>query len=403
MKHILIDGLGSITIDESKVFHLDRCDFLPKKERKMDRTDEGYLQGNAAIARTGVLTYILSDGTIRKELVPRETLFNVDSMRSLALKPITNSHPPETLIDSKTVKRRKVGTVGETIQQDGDFLTASMVITDADAIESVEAGKDELSPGYRADILVQEGTWNGERYDAIQIKRTYNHLAICDKARGGQDLKLNLDETKIDSVEGFGFRKNTITNIPYQKKGRNMPTIRLDGIDYEAAQEVINNTTKLLSKIDELEDAVKKGNVDLQKLTAAKDQLQEKCDELEKRDIASEIVQGVSNRLSLLRTAEAVIDEKEQEKLDNLSDTEIKKMVIVTKYPNAKLDDKEDVYITARFDAIVEELDFDPNAVKDQVKKVKKVDSPSIDKVEKARLDGEEYIKNAYMSLGKSK
>ena len=41
--------------------------------------------------------------------------------------------------------------------------------------------------GYKVDLLLQSGTTdNGERYDAVQLRRRYNHLAICDRARGGQ-------------------------------------------------------------------------------------------------------------------------------------------------------------------------------------------------------------------------
>jgi hypothetical protein len=41
----------------------------------------------------------------------------------------------------------------------------------------------------------------------------------------------------------------------------------------------------------------------------------------------------------------------------DMSDTDIKKAVITAMYPTAKLDGRDEVYITARFDSAVEDLD----------------------------------------------
>jgi len=42
---------------------------------------------------------------------------------------------------------------------------------------------------------------------------------------------------------------------------------------------------------------------------------------------------------------------------DGMSDIDIKKAVITAIYPAAKLDGKDEVYVSARFDAAVEDLD----------------------------------------------
>ena len=200
--------MPTITVENNTIDYLDsdlievqRCDFA--KIGSVKRTDEGYLQGSAAIARVGVMTYIRADGTTFREYVPAETLFNQDSMDSMKLKPITNKHPDEVLLDACSVKRRKVGSVGEIIKRDGDHLVVSLVITDDDAVGAVQDGRQELSPGYRSRVLMQAGEYNGEKYDGIQISRKYNHLAICDAARGGKTLRLNLDSVELDKVDGF--------------------------------------------------------------------------------------------------------------------------------------------------------------------------------------------------------
>lgn len=387
--------------DESNTYEVDRCDFFPVKVGSIKKTAEGYLKGEAPIARVGILKYLLPDGSTRHELVPPDTLFNKDSMDSLKLQPVTDTHPKEILLDSKTVKRRRVGTTGETVKQDGEFLVTALAITDDDAIRNVESGRQQLSPGYKALLVMQSGTFRGQRYDAVQIKRTYNHVAICDRARGGSDLRLNLDAFDIEEIEKLdGFE---ISNNQLQKES-NMPKFRIDGIDYDAAQEVINFISKLQSNCDAIQGKLDTANADSQKLQAKVDELTEKNDSLSKRDIDKEIREGVTKRLGILKVAQTVLDQKEHGKLDSMTDAEIKSAVIKAKFPSANLDGKTEVYIDARFDSISETLEFDTDAIgRSRQASGKRADGENIDPVEKAKKDSEERILKAYESFGSEK
>ena len=75
----------------------------------------------------------------------------------------------------------------------------------------------------------------------------------------------------------------------------------------------------------------------------------------EKNDSA-EIDRRVKERISLLKVAEKTLSMEDLERVDSFSDFEIKKLVITSKSKNAKLDDKSDVYINARYDAIIEDM-----------------------------------------------
>lgn len=405
---------------------LYRVDFTGRRVGSVKKTDEGYLAGQAPIAKVGILTYYLEDGTTRRELVSKDTLFNADSMRSLYMRPITDTHPREKVLDSGNVKRRKVGFTGETVKQDGEFLTVSVIITDADAITNVQGGRQELSPGYRCDVLMEPGEFEGHRYDGIQQTRRYNHIAICDRARGGKDLKLHLDS--VEHLDGFevqdsmffmesGFENmfnedelKTLKILLNKGKGGAMPQINVDGISYEAAQEVINALSKSTTRADAAEgkvDAAEAKATDLQtKLDTAegeRDGLKTKVDGLEKLDHLDAINDGVTERIAVLDTVDAVIpeDKRKELKVDEMSNKELKVAVIMAKSPDAKLDEKSDDYINARFDSISEALDFDPNAAGNARKKsVHRSDSSNVDEGEKARLDSEERMKNAHKTLG---
>lgn len=104
-------------------------------------------------------------------------------------------------------------------------------------------------------------------------------------------------------------------------------------------------------------------------VTKEKDTLQAKHDglasDLEKAKKAHADAAGVDvkalvkERMRLETAARITLDSEAVAKLDEMSDLEIKKAVILADSKDAKLDDKSDAYISARFDSIQEKLDSD--------------------------------------------
>jgi hypothetical protein len=396
-----------------------RVDFTGEKIGKIKRTDEGYLTGEAPVARIGIYSYVLKDGSIRAELVNEDTLFNPNSMKTLHLKPITDTHPPERSLNKATVKRRKVGFTGENVKRDKHFLVTSLAITDDDAINNIDNGRQELSPGYKCDLLLQPGTFDfpghpqhGQKYDGIQLNRRYNHLATCDKARGGSELRLNLDSEMVEHCDGFEvndlLNKDSNKQSTKKRKVDKMPNFNIEGIDYEAAQQVINFTNKETkradtaeARIDGLDTEVKDLKTKLDKAEGERDGLKTKCDDLGKIDHSDEINKGVTERISLLNVANAILDEEGKKTLDSLKNDEIKHAVIKTKSPDVNLDGKSADYINARYDTVVETLNFDPDAIgKQRMDSSYKHDNSNVDVVEKAKNDSEEKMRNAYKDFG---
>ena len=77
-------------------------------------------------------------------------------------------------------------------------MRVEIVIHDTDAMK--RCGLRELSLGYELDLDETPGTWNGEPYDAIQKNIRVNHLALVDKARAGDQARLNTDG--LDNLTG---------------------------------------------------------------------------------------------------------------------------------------------------------------------------------------------------------
>lgn len=330
----------------------------------MKRSPEGYLIGRAVVTNVGVFPYKLDNGKVRWELRPPEEVFHPDSLNSLKMKPITDSHPKEA-VTSENIKKYGVGSLGENIATDAYRVSIPITINRADAVESVNDGKEALSCGYTTDIEEKEGTWMGVPYQAIQRNIRYNHTALVDRARAGDAAKLKVDAaTRMDSadsdIKSFGYQINQQTEVkPMLKK------IKLDnGIEYEAEEKVIDALHVAKTSLDEANK--KLGEVDT--LKKEKSELQAKHDTLEdenkklkegiekvKKDDPKRIDEAVKARMELLDAAKKA----EVEVKENMSEQDIKKEVILKAFPNAKekLDKADEAYVDARFDSAIEHFD----------------------------------------------
>lgn len=187
-----------------------------KKDYRIDKggritskvDDNGYLRIDGVVAHVGILEYMDDDGTVIREFVPEETLFEPASLSSLAGAPVTLQHPP-VMVTPSNYKQYSQGSVNGMPKRDGDNLVASMLVIGNEALHAVEYdGVSELSPGYSVDLDETPGEWHGQKYDRVQRNRRYNHQAIVDAARGGSACSLRFDGANVPNNED-----NSMTQI----------------------------------------------------------------------------------------------------------------------------------------------------------------------------------------------
>jgi hypothetical protein len=178
---------------------------------KRHRTPEGYLLcEDVCLARTGTMMYGRGETPIKTNdmgiaYVSRDerTLFHPVTIMSFSGKSVTNNHPPGG-VTPHNYKQVTVGTVLNVRRgtgDDADTLRGDLLITDAQAIRDVEAGKREVSPGYDADYQTT-GPAEGR-----QVHIVGNHVALVDKGRCGPRCHIG-DHALISSTP----------------KGKTMPT-----------------------------------------------------------------------------------------------------------------------------------------------------------------------------------
>lgn len=149
----------------------------------------GFLQLDGRLTTVGVFTYSDAAGKVWGELRTPEEVFSPEALASFELVVATNDHP-DTFVDVDNVKQVQVGTVGSDVRRDGEFVRASIVITDASTILAIQRGKMQLSCGYTAEVLAQTGVANGDKFDGVQTNIRGNHVAIVTKGRAGASCSL---------------------------------------------------------------------------------------------------------------------------------------------------------------------------------------------------------------------
>ena len=287
-------------------------------EIKATRTDEGFILDTPAITRCGVFPYRNADGTMRYELRHPDDVFKQDSLDSIKGKPVTALH--NGLIDNTNSTGVTVGAVMSVGRQDGDNVTAEIVIHDT---SMVDGGNKDLSCGYTLNLDEESGVYNGQPYTHRQRDIKYNHLAIVKAGRAG-NARLNLD------------------SMDFQEDKEAMVKYRLDnGVEYDVTPEIDAELKKLNQDVSDAQTAAEKEKARADAADDAKAKAEASIAKA-REDAANE----VKERLKLEADAKALNVEFKED----ATDAEIKIAVIKSVRTNFDATDKAEAYIDAAYD-----------------------------------------------------
>lgn len=178
-------------------------------DSKRYKDENGYLTiKDNPIAKAGVFKYKKS------EIEGEESLNNDDSI-------VYVYRPFEDLVEKKEYFSNKpivythqwvgdtinnvAGAIASNIRAEEPYLIADLIIFSKDLIDTIERGEAvELSPGYVADTVLENGVFKGEPFEYKQTLNRVNHLAVVKEGRSGKDLRI-LDSKEKDG--GFSMKK----------------------------------------------------------------------------------------------------------------------------------------------------------------------------------------------------
>lgn len=222
-------------MSEKRITVYDRASYAVNTQREF--TDEGFLKVPGHVARAGIQQYLARElgldgdpNRIVNVYRPEDEVFNEDSMASYAGADVTLEHP-KGFVDSNNYSNTSKGVVIGSGERDGDFVKCNLFVKDKATIDAILSGKCELSAGYSAYYVPEEGVHDNKNYEFVQKGIKINHVAVVDRARAGGQARI--------------FDNNEVENMT--KK------ITLDGVELEVDQKVADHIAQLTADKDKIE------------------------------------------------------------------------------------------------------------------------------------------------------
>ena len=315
-------------------------------------SDSGYLEAFALTARTGIQQYLgfevgRPDLKVVNVYRDEKEVFSKRSLESFSKIPMTNDHPGQP-VTAANWKQVAVGTTGDEVLRDGEYLKIGLKITDGDAVAAVQAGKRELSVGYSCELVWEDGEApDGTKYQAKQTNIIADHIAIVQRGRAGSRASI-----------GDSWPQHTPTP---EEKPMTLKTVTVDGIPVEVTDQGAVVITTLQGRLADAASKLTAAEAAHATAIAAKDaDLAKKDAEIDglkaKQVTDAQLDERVKARGDLIAKAKSIHDGDYAGK----SDAEIRKAVVIAKIGDAAIAGKADAYIDARFDLLVEDAAKDP-------------------------------------------
>ena len=327
-------------------------------------TAEGFLRVDARLTRVGVFTYGDADGNTWGELRTPEEVFDEDSLRSFEMVVLTDDHPQD-FVDAANVKEVQVGHVGTDVRKDGIFVAASIVVTDPQVIRSIVDGKTELSCGYSAQVIKEDGVSpTGTPFAARQTNIRGNHVALVTQGRAGADCRL-----LTDSGDALTIMDTTMDKPKSEPTA--MATLVVDGVEHSVPVQVAEAFTKV--DVAPVKETTTEPPKDIKMENQKSDEattLRARVDVLE-----AELAQGkeretarIDARVNLVTTARGILGP--DHKTDGVGDSLLMREVVLHVSPTLKdrLDANADSagYLRASYEAAVD-LHRDRATLEDEI------------------------------------
>ena len=197
--------------------------------------DRGGLISPAHATRIGVFEYSEYDpetGETRTwgELRDPEHVFDRKSLDTLKAVPVTDLHPSEGMVTAENWQKLARGHVGDDVHVNGDRVAITLHIQDAGLAQLARDGeRQDISLGYKTDLVHKPGVWRGAKYDYIQTNIRYNHAAVGPKdwGRAGPRVGLRTDSKNPQKPAGLAPNRQrqpsmSITTITTKNDGRTL-------------------------------------------------------------------------------------------------------------------------------------------------------------------------------------
>lgn len=321
------------------IYQLKIGDFAPS-ESSRSFTKEGYLKCvNVRLAKAPQVRQYYAyefpslEGYSGDQVIniytSADELFNPESIRSFNKVDLTDYHPPKNEINASNWKDFHIGYC-ENVRQEGDFLVGDLLIKDKNSIDLIQSNERiEMSLGYAATLVVEQGTANGTPYQAKFINFIGNHVALVKYGRCGGDCHIGDQKPKPHEGNSMEIKVNGIRfNV-----GDNQPLADALKLQEEQLANLKAAKLKIGDKQFSVADELPAVQAVVDQLNAEKTQLEQKVGDLEKNQMTPEKMElAAAERATVIADAKALVSTV---KTDGCSCEQIKRDVIAAKAGDA--------------------------------------------------------------------
>ena len=319
-------------------------------------TSEGYLVATSRVARTGVQMYLASElGDIAKDagFKPADVVsvyrhpdevFHKDSLATITRLPITIDHPKENVTADNWAKLA-VGEVGDAYSTEPEWVVVNPMLKDKRGVNAARTTHKEFSMGYTADIIVAR---DGIPADFEISNIRYNHLALVPAARAGREARIG-DSWGASVIEDSqtGISPNTAG-----KEGQMSDSLKTVVLGDKAVSVALGDVaaieqykTDMQRKLNDAEMAKKKSDDEKDEEIGTLKAKLKKAEDAAVIDV-DKLVAERTELVGKVKAIDAKIDPS------GLSDADLRKAAVVSKFGDAMLKDASDAEISGMFKAI---------------------------------------------------
>lgn len=330
------------------VYRQDRATLRPPKIQP-----DGSIRVDAQIAAPGV--YVYAGG--RRELVTAEVLSDPAALETLKLRPVTLEHPDPALyprmVTPDNVAALSVGSTGEDVALFDGAPRFSAVVNRRDALDWIRSRREsgqpiEVSPGYFCSCDETPGVHpEFGAYDAIQVRRVYNHLALTEAARGGGDCRARLDSNGApmnDLIEA-------LVKAGYSRADALQIAAKLDGV---SGEQVLARLTLDAKSYEDMEKEKTRLESELAQVKKDMAKLKEDMAEEDPKADSAKLLVAVEE-INGLRAKAAQYDSLKAEDVAKLDAAGLRAAIAGAaeiKLPDGLSDTDRAIYLRARIDAL---------------------------------------------------
>lgn len=337
---------------------------LDSQKSKRSKDNNGYLiVKDNPIALSGVYDYLLSEVSETESDEVVKVCREFDDLKAnkdlFKDKPIVWEH--EWTGEQGENQRADGAIVGDIEAKEGG-LYADLIIYNSDLIKAIERGECyELSPGYEAEIIAENGSYNGEHYDYKQLLQNVNHLAVVEQGRSGHELRI-----QDKSIQGEFMEKNFLKAL--------MDALRKVSDESEAVAEVKDGGEVVAEVKDSIDDKIK-AIIEICKNASDDDEAFVKIKELISEPVVDECVKDTEIKEPVVDAPVAEVEVESAEPVEKIGEIDAKElMTLIEKITDSKVSKAiEDYKSTAKIltDSIDEVKavvgDFDTSKITDSV------------------------------------